>query len=226
MSSSIRYLDRCHAGRVLASYLMDQPVGDNPLVLALPRGGVPVGYEVADAVAAPLDVFVVCKLGLPIQPEFAMGSLVSGGLLLLDHSLIQEAGVSATDIDRVTRREERELERREEMYRGGRPPLELAGRDVILVDDGLGNGFAVRAAVTAMRQMGCSRLTVGMPVGSPDLCAALARDVDLLVCPWQPGSFHSVGEFYEDFAPTDDFEVRAWLTRAGQPNFSTGTSMP
>jgi predicted phosphoribosyltransferase len=226
MSNPICYLDRCHAGRVLASYLMDQPVGDNPLVLALPRGGVPVGFEVAEAIMAPLDVFVVCKLGLPIQPEFAMGSLVSGGLLLLDHSLIQEAHVSAEEIDRVTRREERELERREELYRGGRGPLEVAGRDIVLVDDGLANGFAVRAAATALRQLGCGRLTVGMPVGSPQMCATVAREVDQLVCPWQPGSLLSISQFYEDFAPTDDVEVRAWLCRAGQPNYSTGTSMP
>jgi putative phosphoribosyl transferase len=226
MSTPIRYLDRRHAGRVLASYLMDQPVGDNPLVLALPRDGVPVAFEVAEAVAAPLDVFLVCKLGLPIQPEFAMGSLVSGGLLLLDHSLIQEAGVSAVEIDRVTRREERELERREELYRGGRAPLELAGREVIVIDDGLGSGFNARAAVAALRQMGCSRITVGMPVGSPEICAMLAREVDLFVCPWQPGAFHSVSQYYEDFSPTNDVEVRAWLSRAGQPNYSTGTSMP
>ncbi|MDB6169275.1 MAG: phosphoribosyltransferase [Verrucomicrobia bacterium] len=226
MSTPIRYLDRRHAGRVLASYLMDQPVGDDPLVLALPCGGVPVGFEVANEVAAPLDVFLVCKLGLPIQPEFAMGSLVTGGLLLLDHSLIQEAGVSALEIDRVTRREERELERREELYRGGRAPLEVGGREVILVDDGLAGGFAARAAVAALRQLGCARITVGMPVGSPEMCAVLAREADLLVCPWRPASFHSIGQYYEDYAPTDDVEVRAWLCRSGQPNYSTGTSMP
>jgi predicted phosphoribosyltransferase len=185
-----------------------------------------VAYEVADAISAQLDVFLVCKLGLPIQPEFAMGSLVSGGLLLLDHSLIQEAGVTAVEIDRVTRREERELERREDLYRGGRAPLELAGREVVLVDEGLASGFTVRAAVAALRQLGCSRITVGMPVGSPEMCSVLAREVDLLVCPWQPGAFHAVSQFYEDFSPTDDVEVRAWLCRAGQPNYSTGTSMP
>ena len=211
------YRDRRHAGRVLASYLMDRFVGENPLVLALPRGGVPVGFEVAAALSAPLDVFLVRKIGLPIQPEFAMGSLASGGLRLLDHALIEEAGVTPEELARITAREGRELERCEELYRAGRAPLQLQGREVIIVDDGLATGFTMRAAVAALRKLGCSRITAGVPVGAEDSCAMLAAEVDLLVCPLQPSVFHSVSLWYGEFAPTEDAEVRDCLDHSLPP---------
>ena len=211
------FRDRRHAGRVLASYLMDRNVGENPLVLALPRGGAPVGFEVAAALGAPLDVFLVRKIGLPVQPEFAMGSLASGGLRMLDHALIEEAGVTPEELARVTAREARELARREELYRCGRAPLQVYGREVIIVDDGLATGFTMRSAVAALRKLGCARITAAIPVGAEDSCAVIAREVDLLVCPLQPAVFHSVSLWYGEFSPTDDDEVRDCLDHSLPP---------
>ena len=207
------YRDRRDAGHALALCVKDRDVGVDPLVLALPRGGAPVAAEVAAVLNAPLDVFLVRKLGLPEQPELAMGAIASGGVRLLDDGLIAYADVSAETVAEVTARETRELLRREQAYRAGRPPLELKFRPVIVVDDGLATGFSMRAAVAALRKAGCARITVAVPVGARAACEELARDVDILVCPLQPETFRAVGQWYADFAPTTDDEVRACLAQ-------------
>jgi predicted phosphoribosyltransferase len=223
MNANARYHDRRHAGRVLASVLMDHELGENPLVLALPRGGVPVAFEVAEALAAPLDVLIVRKIGLPGQPEFAMGSLASGGIRLLNEQLIDEAGITDQQVEQASQVEWRELRRRDELYRPGRPPLDFSGREVIVVDDGLATGFSLRAAVETLRRGGAARVTVAVPVGARDSCEMLAREVDQLVCPMQPRDFHSVGEWYDDFDATTDAEVAHCLERASvQPHFPQG----
>jgi predicted phosphoribosyltransferase len=184
------------------------------LVLALPRGGVPVAAEVAEALGAPLDVFVVRKLGVPGQEELAMGALASGGVRVLDEELIRAARVSREDIDRVARVESEELERRERQYRANRPPPDVAGKTVILIDDGLATGASMRAAVMALRSQGPARIVVAVPVGAPDTCHALRSAADEVVCLETPDPFLSVGLWYEDFSQTTDEEVQALI---GQP---------
>ncbi len=208
-----RYRDRAEAGQALARLLAPQasPRTTDTLVLALPRGGVPVAAEVARALHAPLDVFVVRKLGLPRQPEIAMGALASGDIQLLDESLIAVEGVSRIDLARVVKRESAELRRRETLYRGDRPAPEIAGRSVVLVDDGVATGYTMRVAILALRKLGPARLTVAIPVGAPDTCATLAATVDELICPIQPDPFHAVGLWYDHFPPITDDEVRTHL---------------
>ncbi len=213
MSSARIYRDRRDAGHTLALYMRGREVGTDPLVLALPRGGAPVAAEVAEALHAPLDVFLVRKLGLPEQPEVAMGAIASGGVRLLDEGLIAYADVSAGEVAAVTERETRELLRREQAYREGRPPLELRFRPVIVIDDGLATGFTMRAAVAALRKADCARITVAVPVGARSSCEELAREVDVLVCPLQPEAFRAVGQWYADFTPTTDDEVKDCLAR-------------
>ena len=206
------YRDRIEAGQILASHLREQPLGPNPLVLALPRGGVPVGAEVAEALGAPLDVFLVRKLGVPDHPELAMGAIASGGVQLFDEPLIASAGLSEAEVAAVVRRETQELKRREQSYRP-KGPVDVASHSVIVVDDGLATGFTMRAAVTALHQAGCPRITVAVPVGAKSTCDELEREVDLLVCPLRPKEFFAVGEWYLDFAATSDEEVHACLAR-------------
>ena len=212
MSAKV-YRDRRDAGRTLALYLRGKETGTDPLVLALPRGGVPVAAEVAEALEAPLDVFLVRKLGLPGQPEVAMGAIASGGLRLLDEGLIAYADVSAAEVAAVTERETWELGRREQAYRAARPLPEVKFRPVIVIDDGLATGFTMRAAVAALRKAECARITVAVPVGARSSCEELAREVDVLVCPLQPEPFRAVGQWYTDFAPVTDDEVRRCLSR-------------
>ena len=209
-----RYRDRAEAGHALARLLAQQPTPPSaaPLVLALPRGGVPVAAEIARALRAPLDVFVVRKLGLPRQPEFAMGALASGNLQLLDESLIAVEGVTRAEVARVVKRESAELRRRETLYRGDRPTPTFAGRSVILVDDGVATGYTMRVAILALQRLGPATITVAIPVGAPDTCATLAATVDELVCPIRPDPFHAVGLWYDHFPPITDDEVRAYLT--------------
>jgi len=206
------YRDRHQAGQILAESLQGQNLGVNPLVLGLPRGGVPVAREVADILRAPLDVFIVRKLGVPNRPELAMGAIASGDVKLLDEALIAEAGISKAEVETVLRREMEELRRREENYRPGNPPV-ISSRPVIVIDDGLATGFTMRAAITALRQAGCPRITVGVPVGPESTCEELEQAVDLLVCPLRPEQFYAVGDWYEDFLATSDEEVRACLAR-------------
>lgn len=205
------YRDRREAGQILAAHVREQLDSAPAAVLALPRGGVPVGFEVARVLEAPLDVFVVRKLGVPQQPELAMGAIASGGFELLNEPLISDLGISRREIREVVEQEEVELAERERKYRAIRPPVNVRGRVVILVDDGLATGFTMRAAIAANRERGATRLIVAVPVGAPDTCHELAREVDTLVCPLQPDSFMAVGYWYRDFAPTSDDEVRECL---------------
>jgi putative phosphoribosyl transferase len=210
---SKRFADRREAGRALGARLTGAVHGE-VVVLGLPRGGVVVAYEVARALAAPLDVLVVRKLGLPWQPELAMGAIAAVGDVV--ETVRAEAVLASADVDDATfetvrARELAELRRRETAYRGDRPAVPLTGRVVVLVDDGLATGSTMRAAVVAARRQGPAGVTVAVPIGSPGACAALAAEVDELVCLWAPGSFRAVGQGYDDFTATSDEEVRAAL---------------
>lgn len=204
--------DRHEAGRRLAEDLRDR-AGASATVLALPRGGVPVGAEVADRLRLPLDVFVVRKLGVPGHPELAMGALASGGVRVLNMDVVAGLGIPPHVIDAVARQEAIELARRERAYRGERAPLDVRDKAAILVDDGLATGATMRAAVVALRQRGVARTIVAVPVGAPDACEALAREADEVVCATAPEPFLAVGYWYEDFEPTSDDEVRTLLAR-------------
>jgi predicted phosphoribosyltransferase len=207
------FIDRRHAGRELAESLARFRGRDDLLVLALPRGGVPVAYEVAQALDAPLDVFVVRKLGVPGHEEFAMGAIASGGVRVVNDDVVQGLGIPASNIDSVARREQAELERREREYRGGRPPPDVAGRTVILVDDGLATGATMLAAVKALRLMQPARIVVAVPAGSPVTCRQLRREADDVICAIEPEPFVAVGVWYADFSQTSDEEVRELLAR-------------
>ena len=185
---------------------------DDVVVLALPRGGVPVGYEVARALGAPLDVFVVRKLGLPGHPEFAMGAIASGDVKVLNEEVVATFSVSQEAIDAVTRRERLELARRERAYRDGRPLLPIEGRLVILVDDGLATGSTMRAAVLAIRRLHPARIVVAVPVGASQTCRDLREIADEVVCVLTPEPFQAVGLWYTEFSQTTDEEVRQLLT--------------
>ena len=212
------YDDRRHAGVELGRHLTGR-VGrrDDVLVLALPRGGVPVAYEVARALDAPLDVFLVRKLGLPGHPELAMGAIASGGVRVLNDEVVSWYGVPQAAIDRVARKEQAELERRERAYRDGHPPAPLKGRAVVLVDDGVATGSTMKAAVQAVRAHAPSCIVVAVPVGSPETCREFAAVADEIVCARSPERFHAVGQWYRDFSQTTDGEVRHLLRGAAQP---------
>jgi putative phosphoribosyl transferase len=208
-----QYRDRIEAGQVLARHLAAYAHRVDTLVLALPRGGVPVGAEVAAYLNAPLDAFIVRKLGLPENPEVAMGAIASGGVRVLDDEVIARAGVSAEEVAHITMLENAELMHREQLYRGRRPPPEIAGRVVILVDDGLATGFSMHAAVIALHRQQPAWLVVAAPVGSEEACAELAQEVHEVVCPLRPEPFQAVGLSYDHFAPVDDDAVHAGLRR-------------
>ena len=208
------YQDRFDAGRRLASMLSVYARRPDVVVLALPRGGVPVGFEVATALAVPLDVFIVRKLGVPGHEELAMGAIASGGVRVLDPNVIQLADVSDVEVERITMIEQRELERRERQYRGDRPFPDLRGKVAILIDDGLATGSTMRAAVAALRQEGPTKVVVAVPVAAPDVCASFRTVADEIVCAATPSPFHAVGLWYEDFSQTTDDEVRDLLERA------------
>lgn len=215
MAELTSYRDRAEAGRRLAQDLRRHlPNRDGALVLALPRGGVPVGYEVARELELPLDVMTVRKLGLPSQPELAMGAIASGGVRLLNQTVLGMAHVSQDALDAVERRERRELERREEVYRGDRPPRTLEGRTVIMVDDGVATGSTIRAALRAVRTQAPSSVVVAVPVASPDAVEKLRAEADQVVCPLVPDSFFAIGSWYRDFPQLTDDEVRGMLQRA------------
>jgi putative phosphoribosyl transferase len=211
------FRDRRDAGQALARSLLRHAGQPNVLVLALPRGGVPVAAEVARALGAPLDVFVVRKLGVPGQPEFAMGALASGGVRVLDTEVVKALGIPDAVIDAITAVEGDELKRRERAYRGTRPLPRVAGQTVILVDDGLATGSSMRAAVEALRQQGPARIVVAVPVGAPETCAALGALADEVVCARAPEPFRAVGLWYEDFSQTTDDEVREALEQHASP---------
>ncbi len=205
--------DRATAGRSLGRSLARYAGRDDVLVLALPRGGVPVAYEVARALGAPLDLFLVRKLGMLGNPEIAMGAIASGGVRVLNDELLPP-GVRPEEIEIVARRENAELERRERLYRGDLPPPEVRGRTVILVDDGLATGASMRAAIRALRQLGPRRVVVAVPVGAADACRELGTEADEVLCGRTPEPFVAVGLWYDDFSETTDEEVRALLLRA------------
>jgi predicted phosphoribosyltransferase len=211
MNAYVRYRDRREAGRMLARELKGKDLGDDPVLLALPRGGVPVAAEISQSLHLPLEVFIVRKLGAPGHPEFAVGAIASGGVELLDEALINQQGIPRADVTAIIQREEAELQRREKIYRTS--PLELGARAVVLVDDGLATGFTMRAAVTALRRKHCPRISVAVPVGARSTCAQLEQTVYQVVCPMQPEEFIAVGAWYDDFSATDDGEVLACLAR-------------
>jgi predicted phosphoribosyltransferase len=210
-----RFRDRAEAGRLLARELSPYAGRTDLLVLALPRGGVPVAFEVARHLGAPLDVFVVRKLGVPGQEELAMGAVAAGGLCVVNEALVKRLGIDPAAIDAEAAAEGRELERRESLYRAGRPPIDVRGRTVILVDDGLATGATMHAAVLALRSQHPAAVVVAAPVGAPATCAALSGVADDCVCVLQPPGLDGVGRWYEDFTQTEDAEVRALLERAG-----------
>ena len=207
----MRFRDRADGGRHLAQRLAAYADREDVLVLALPRGGVPVGFEIARSLHAPLDVFLVRKLGVPGHAELAMGAIASGGVRVLSHDIIGQLGVSPDDIDAVTQRERAELDRRDRMYRGDRPQTPLTGRTVILVDDGLATGATMEAAILAVRQSSPARLIVAAPVGAADTCDRLRTIADDVVCASTPEYFQAVGLWYERFDQTTDEEVMTLL---------------
>ena len=208
------FRNRSEAGRWLADRLGAYARRPDVIVLALPRGGVPVGFELARALEAPLDVFLVRKLGRPGQEELAMGAIASGGVRVLNDEVVQALAVPSSVIDGVARQEEQELRRREAAYRGSRPAPDLHGRVVILVDDGLATGSTMRAAVRAVKQMQPARVVVAVPVAAASTRDDLAVEVDEIVCETPPEPFLAVGRWYEDFSQTTDEEVRDLLERA------------
>ena len=211
----MRFQDRAEAGQLLARELMHLQDKPKLIVLALPRGGVPVGFEIARALRAPLEAFVVRKLGVPGQEELAMGALASGGLRVLNPEVVAALGSYArVAIERVTEREKEELRRREEQYRGARPFPDLKGRTVILVDDGLATGATMRAAARAVRAREPARLIIAVPVAPETSCEEMRAEADEVVCALTPESFFGVGQFYRDFQQTTDEEVRDLLARS------------
>ena len=211
-----RYRDRREAGRRLASLLptyADQP---DVIALALPRGGVPVAFEVALSLRAPLDLFIVRKLGLPDHEELAMGAIAIGGVRILDEKVIRSFGVTDAEVAEITATARHELERRARRYRGDRPLPDVRGKTVILVDDGLATGSTMFAAVTALRKQGAKRIVVAVPIAPPETCDAFRPLVDEIVCAMTPERFHAVGLWYEDFTQTTDEEVHDLLERAAR----------
>jgi putative phosphoribosyl transferase len=208
------YRNRTEAGRYLASQLGDYANRPDVLVLALPRGGVPVAFEVASALKAPLDIFLVRKLGVPGHEELAMGAIATGGVRVVNEDVVRYLSIPGEVIDAVTADEQRELERREKLYRGERPAPDVSGKTVILVDDGLATGSTMRAAAAALREQHPARIVVGVPVSSPATCDEFRDEVDEIVCAVTPEPFHGVGRWYEDFSQTTDEEVRELLGRS------------
>ncbi|MCR4339507.1 MAG: phosphoribosyltransferase [Gemmatimonadaceae bacterium] len=211
---TMKFRDRLDAGRQLASRLAEYADRTDVLVLGLPRGGVPVAFEVARALSAPLDVFVVRKLGLPHHEELAMGAIAMGGARVLDRALIAQVGVSDAEIEQVTRREEIELERRQKQYRGDRPLPDIAGRTVILVDDGLATGSSMRVAVAALREEHPRKIVVAVPIAPEETCEMLRGAADEVVCALTPEPFYAVGLWYRDFSQTSDEEVHDLIERS------------
>lgn len=209
----MRFADRQEAGRQLAERLMPYQT-ENPLILALPRGGVVTGFEVAQVLKAPLDVMIVRKLGAPEQPELGIGAVAPNGIRVLDWELIRFLGISEAQLEAITRQEMQELERRLRAYRGDGPPLDVRNRTVIVVDDGLATGVTARAAILALRQMQPRKIVLAVPVSPPEAAERMRADVDELVCLHEPPDFLAVGAWYRQFDQVTDDEVIALLRRA------------
>ena len=208
--------NRTEAGRLLAEKLEKYAGRDDVIVLGLPRGGVPVAYEVAKRLGAPLDVFIVRKLGVPGFEELAAGAIASGGVRVLNEDVVRAIPHSEEAIEAVTTRETAELERREQIYREGRPAPELRNRVVILVDDGLATGATMRAAIKALRQSSAAKIIVAVPVGPPDTCREIEEQADETICLSTPAFFQAVGQYYDAFSQTSDEDVRELLSQAAQ----------
>jgi putative phosphoribosyl transferase len=209
----MRFRDRAHAGQLLASALADYAERDDVVVLGLPRGGVPVAFEVAVRLGAALDVLPVRKLGVPGHEELALGAIAAGGVRVVNPSVVNAVKLRDAEVEALVEVEGRELARQEQLYRGDRPRVPLRGRIVIVVDDGLATGASMRAAVLAVRKEGPAEVVAAVPVGAAPTIRDLAREVDRAVTVEQPRRFLAVGYWYEDFSPTGDDEVRALLTR-------------
>ncbi len=208
------YQDRREAGKLLARSLERFAGRADIVVLALPRGGVPVGLEVAEALGAPLDVFIVRKLGVPGHEEYAMGAVASGGVIVLNEEATRSLGIPASMIEAVAAREQREIARRDRLYRGTRPPLDVRDKTIIIVDDGLATGSTMRAAVEALRNRSPKRIVVAVPVGAASTCRQLREIADEVICPSTPEPFDAVGLWYANFEQTSDAEVRDLLDRS------------
>jgi len=210
------FRDRREAGQLLATKFTAYANRPDVLVLALPRGGVPVAYEVARALGAPMDIFLVRKLGLPGHEELAMGAIATGGVRVLNDELVGGLRIPDYIIDEVAAWEQQELERREQLYRGDRPALRVQGQTIILIDDGLATGSTMRAAIAALRRQKPARLIVAVPVGAPATCAEFQAETDETICARMPEPFHAIGLWYENFSQTTDDEVRELLQRAAE----------
>jgi len=208
------FQDRYDAGQKLAARLEHYAGDPNVILLALPRGGIPVAYEVARTLHVPMDVFIVRKLGLPGHPELAMGAIASGGVRVINQELVEHLGIPESMIESVARQEGEELHRREQLYRGSLPFPDLRGKTVILIDDGLATGATMRAAARAVRAEGAQRIVVAVPVASPQTCREFETEVDETICTVTPLSFFAVSQWYQDFLPTSDEEVRELLMKA------------
>lgn len=211
------YQNRLEAGRYLATLLQQYANRPDVLVLALPRGGVPVGYEVAKALHAPLDVFIVRKLGVPGHEELAMGAIATGGIIVLNNEVVNMLRIPRRIIDAVAAREEQELQRREHLYRDDRPLPDVQGKTVILVDDGLATGSTMRAAIEALKQEHPAHIVVATPVGAQPTCEELSQQVSEVICAQTPEPFYGVGYWYQDFSQTSDQEVHDLLAQAQHP---------
>jgi len=205
-----------NAGRKLAEKLRAYGNRDDVIVLGIPRGGVPVAFVVAESLKAPLDVFLSRKLGVPGQEELAFGAVATGGVRVLDQELIEAVGVSKAEIEEITRKVRAELERRERIFRGDRPPLDVKGKVAILIDDGIATGSSMRAAINALRQHNPARIVVAIPVAPFSTCRRLRSEVDELVCVDMPESFYAIGQFYADFSQVADDEVTSLIHRAAE----------
>lgn len=208
--------NRKEAGQQLAQELSEYAGRDDVVVLGLPRGGVPVAFEVAKALKAPLDVFVVRKLGLPRNPELAMGAIASGDVRVMNENVVRKSGVSDRAIERVIEQEREKLKEREEIYRGARPRVDLEGKTVLLIDDGLATGATMRAAIRALREHNPQKVVVAVPTAPPETCAEFEEIVDEIICVTTPRLFMGVGGAYRDFSQTTNQEVRDMLERAGE----------
>lgn len=207
------FADRLEAGRLLAADPALRKYSENGVILALTRGGVPVGFAVADRMHLPLDIIVARKIGVPWQPELAMGA-IAGTTKVLDDRIIQELGIADEDIANVVAREQAEMKRREDLYRAGKPAPELKGQSAILIDDGLATGNTMLAAVLHVRSLNPAKVIIGVPVGSTDACHRLRKEVDDLVCLATPEFFYAVGEWYRNFQQVDDTEVQRLLAES------------
>jgi putative phosphoribosyl transferase len=212
--SEFRFRDRNEAGRDLARELSHYAGRNDVIVLALPRGGVPIGFEIAHALHAPLEIFLVRKLGVPGYDELAMGAIASGGTMVLNEAVVAQLRITSEQIEDVRQRETRELQRREEVFRGGRTPVPVVDRICILVDDGLATGSTMRAAILALRKQNPSRITVAVPVASADVCEEFQSLADEVICLYTPEPFMAVGRWYDDFDQLSDDDVRRDLERA------------